>query len=75
MILLDTNIISELMRPMPNSKVVFWLDDQPETDIWISVEDAQIAAIALTADLTLATRNVKDFFEIDKLQIINPWEM
>jgi predicted nucleic acid-binding protein len=60
---------------MPNSKVVFWLDDQPETDIWISVEDAQIAAIALTADLTLATRNVKDFFEIDKLQIINPWEM
>jgi predicted nucleic acid-binding protein len=41
----------------------------------ISVEDAQIAAIALTADLRLATRNVKDFFEIDKLQIINPWEM
>lgn len=36
MILLDTNIVSELMRPMPNSKVIFWLDDQPETDIWIS---------------------------------------
>lgn len=140
MILLDTNIVSELMRPMPNPKVVFWLDEQPETDIWISavtlseillglallpdgkrkwalvgaasqmfendfamrclpfdceaadayalivsqrnrkgrqisVEDAQIAAIALTADLTLATRNVKDFFGIDKLQILNPWEM
>lgn len=139
MILLDTNIVSELMRPMPNPKVVFWLDEQPETDIWISavtlseillglallpdgkrkwalvgaasqmfendfamrclpfdceaadayalivsqrnrkgrqisVEDAQIAAIALTADLTLATRNVKDFFGIEKLQIINPWE-
>jgi predicted nucleic acid-binding protein len=32
-------------------------------------------AIALTADLTLATRNVKDFFGIDELRIINPWEI
>jgi predicted nucleic acid-binding protein len=32
--------------------------------------------IALTADhLTLATRNVKDFFGIDELRIINPWEI
>jgi hypothetical protein len=41
----------------------------------ISVEDAQIAAIALTADLTLATRNVKDFIGIEKLKFINPWEL
>ena len=140
MILLDTNIISELMRPAPNSSVVFWLDDQVETEIWISavtmseillglallpdgkrkrnlveiasqmfendfamrclpfdceaaevyawivsqrnrkgcpisVEEAQIASIAITADLTLATRNVKDFIDIEKLKLINPWEM
>jgi hypothetical protein len=41
----------------------------------ISLEDAQIAAVALTADLTLATRNVKDFTGIEKLNFINPWEL
>lgn len=39
----------------------------------ISTEDAQIAAIALTHNLILATRNVSDFEGIDGLQIINPW--
>lgn len=39
----------------------------------ISTEDAQIAAIALAHDVTLATRNVSDFEGIDGLQIINPW--
>jgi len=39
----------------------------------ISVEDAQIAAISKTANLTLATRNVKDFDHIDGLELINPW--
>ena len=39
----------------------------------ISTEDAQIAAIALAHDMTLATRNVSDFEGIDGLQIINPW--
>jgi toxin FitB len=39
----------------------------------IDTADAQIAAIALAADLTLATRNTKDFDGIDGLQIINPW--
>ena len=28
MILLDTNVISELMRPQPNSNVIEWLDEQ-----------------------------------------------
>lgn len=39
----------------------------------ISVEDAQIASVALSHGLTLATRNVKDFAGIDSLAIINPW--
>ena len=39
----------------------------------ISTEDAQIAAIALTAGLTLATRNTKDFDNIDGLALENPW--
>ena len=138
MILLDTNVLSELMRPMPDPNVVRWLDAWLEWDVWISavtvaeirlgisllpagkrkelllnlaeqmfqedfphrclpfdceaareyalivsernrqghpisVEDAQIAAIARTAGLTLATRNTKDFSEITGLKLVDPW--
>lgn len=138
MILLDTNVLSELMRPIPEPSVVQWIDAIPEWDLWISaitvaeiqlgiallnggkrkrmlgdlaeqmfvedfgdrilpfdylaateyakivadrthigrpisVEDAQIAAIARTADLSLATRNTKDFIDIPGIDLINPW--
>ena len=36
MILLDTNIVSELIRPAPEPKVLEWLDAQPAADVWIS---------------------------------------
>jgi predicted nucleic acid-binding protein len=39
----------------------------------IKLPDAIIAATALTSDLTLVTRNVKDFNQIHGLQIIDPW--
>lgn len=39
----------------------------------ISTEDAQIAAIALAAGLTVATRNTKDFESIQGLTLANPW--
>ncbi|RJR19292.1 MAG: type II toxin-antitoxin system VapC family toxin [Desulfobacteraceae bacterium] len=139
MILLDTNVVSEMMRPVPNSRVILWLDEQLEWDIWISavtvaeiqlgisllpdgspkelllessakmfnedfqdrclpfdceassvyglivsernrrghpisVEDAQIAAIALTAGLTLATRNTRDFLDITGINLLNPFD-
>lgn len=137
MILLDTNVVSEWMRPAPNTAVLNWLDRQPEHSLFlpaiakaeietglsilpngkrkrlliqtaqivldaftqrclsldchttthyariltlsktkgrpISVEDAQIAAIALSNKLTLATRNSADFDFLDELQQINPW--
>lgn len=140
MILLDTNVLSELMRPNPNNGVVKWIDALSDNDVWISaitvgevrlglallpegrrkqtliglaeemfqeeffekclpfdyqaaevyaqivlsrsrqgrpiaVEDAQIAAIALSVDLELATRNVKDFLGIEELKLVNPWEL
>lgn len=40
----------------------------------ISVEDAQIAAVALANGLALATRNERDFASIDGLSVINPWQ-
>ena len=34
MIILDTNVISAVMRPMKNKSVVGWLNRQPAEDIW-----------------------------------------
>ena len=137
MILLDTNVLSEPMRPQPSTKVVNWLDEQPVSELYISsitlaeielglallpdgkrkqalfsaaremlkkfsgrclsfgedeasiyaqiladsrrkgrtitVEDGQIAAVALSNNLVLATRNVKDFEIINSLKTINPF--
>ena len=138
MILLDTNVLSEFMRPRPEMCVVQWLDgqradtlhtsavSQAEIELGlalmpdgkrqhelatsakamfeedfagrclpfdaaaashyahlvaacsrmgrpISVEDAQIAAIALAGGMALATRNTRDFESITGLALINPW--
>jgi len=37
MILLDTNVVSELMRPKPEPSVVAWLADQSATNVFLSV--------------------------------------
>jgi predicted nucleic acid-binding protein len=34
MILLDTNVLSALMRQKPDVEVVHWLDRQPRTSVW-----------------------------------------
>jgi predicted nucleic acid-binding protein len=34
MIILDSNVLSELMRPRPEARVITWLDSQPPTSIW-----------------------------------------
>ena len=36
MIVLDTNVISELMRPVPESRVVDWVDCQADIDVFIT---------------------------------------
>jgi predicted nucleic acid-binding protein len=33
-IIVDTNVLSALMRPVPDTAVVLWLDSQPRTSIW-----------------------------------------
>lgn len=139
MILLDTNVVSELMRPVPNAGVISFLDSYPVSDVWIcaitvaeiymgiallaegkrkailhaaaeqmfiedfsgrylpfdcqaggeyariikarrecgrpvSVEDAQIAAVAVVGGLVLVTRNTRDFSGIAGLGLINPFQ-
>lgn len=138
-ILLDTNVLSELMRTKPAAEVLDWFERQQGASFFvsaitraeillgiallpagkrrdslataaeqmfdedfaghslafdgncateyallvaqrtrcghsISTEDAQIAAIALSHDLPLATRNGKDFTGIEGLIVLNPWE-
>ena len=34
MIILDTNVLSALMRYAPDWQVVAWLDEQPRTSVW-----------------------------------------
>jgi predicted nucleic acid-binding protein len=34
MIILDTNVLSALMRQVPEQSVVDWLDRQPRTSVW-----------------------------------------
>ena len=137
MILLDTNVLSEVMQPRPEPAVMAWIDSQDPDELWtctivmaevlsgldlmpegkrqqqlreraeqmfstlfagrvcafdqraaraygavlktrkavgrpIDEMDALIAAIALTNDATLATRNIPDF-EGCGIPLVNPW--
>ncbi len=137
MIVLDTNVVSELMRPQPKAAVLAWVDAQAAQQLWlcsvvaaelfyglarlpagarkrqlatamqivvldefamrvlafdldaasvyaslvvkreqqgrpVSAADAQIAAICLAQGATLATRNTRDFSDMN-LRLIDPF--
>ena len=36
MIILDTNVISEMMRPNPHYKVITWLDEKDNNELYLS---------------------------------------
>ena len=138
-ILLDTNVLSELMRPRPDQQVMEWFAKHTGDQFYVSAvavaeillgiallpagkrrdalaaaadamfsqefagrclsfdaaaaacyaavvsgrrslgcptttEDAQIASIALAHGYPLATRNSKDFQQINGLTLYNPWD-
>jgi predicted nucleic acid-binding protein len=134
--LLDTNVLSETVRPHPDAGVLRWLEAAPQERLYISALtfgelrkgvsllsegkkrqnllhwlehelagwfegkilavdkdvadkwgfclaqigrtlpaiDSLIAATALTHNLVLVTRNIKDFEGIAGLEVLNPWE-
>ena len=49
MILLDTNVVSEPLRPAPNARVVEWIDSQPLETLFLSA----ITVAELRAGLAL----------------------
>jgi toxin FitB len=36
MVLLDTNVVSEIMLPAPDLRVLHWLNQQPSQSVWIT---------------------------------------
>ena len=43
MIILDTNVLSELMRPKPSANVLRWIEKQPEMEVFTtSITEAEI---------------------------------
>lgn len=52
MILLDTNVLSELIKPHPSNRVVSWISNQPATSLFIStITQAEILyGIAILAE-------------------------
>ena len=55
MIVLDTNIIAALMQPVPNEKVIEWLDCQQHQHLYLP--SIVIAAVSYT-HLTLPTSDL-----------------
>ena len=137
--LLDTNVVSETIRPRPQQLVLGWLAAQNPSDLFLAAQtigelvrgarkvrererrerferwieqdlarqfdgrvlpfdgrsaaiwgrlmgdgdregrrpaaaDAQIAAVAIRHELTLVTRNVRDFARLD-VRLLNPWRV
>ena len=60
--LLDTNVVSELVKRSPHPAVVNFLSAQ--NDLWLS---------AIVVEESVATRNVRDFGDLG-VEVINPWE-
>jgi hypothetical protein len=87
-LLLDTNVLSEVQRPVPDLKVLGWFDAVDEDRVFISVASIaelrrgialmddgrrRAAATALAGNLTLVTRNVRDFTSFG-VPLFNPWD-
>ena len=71
MVLLDTNVISELMKTRPEPKVLHWLDQQFDADLYMSVVSkaeielgiAQLPEGKRKQNLAAAAFEVLDAFE------------
>jgi toxin FitB len=51
-IILDTNVLSALMRNVPDPQVITWLDRQPQTSIWstsVTVFEIQLGLQTMSA--------------------------
>ena len=77
MVLLDTNVISEIMLPAPDSRVLRWLDEQPFQSIWITainLYEIRFGLLSMPAgkkQTTLESRLERWFAEVVRHRIAN----
>ena len=50
MILLDTNVLSELMKPAPEPAIIQWLDAQLDSQIFLTAITAMVGAGFILTD-------------------------
>ena len=79
MILLDTNILSELMRPAPNPAVERWLAAQPDASVFISaITEAELrygaALLPRGKRRTALTAEIAGMLESDFAERILPFD-
>jgi len=67
MILLDTNVISEMPRKHPEEAVTQWLDKQPPEELWIT--SVVLAELLSGIDLMPAGRKQEELAESVELMI------
>jgi len=69
--------VSEWFRdrviPLDTEVLLEWGRIRARSGRTMPVIDSQIAAAAVTHHMTLVTRNVKDFKDIEGISLINPW--
>lgn len=59
MILLDTNVVSEAMRPWPEPGVIRWLDALPASEVWISAVTVAEIRLAWISALVFGPNTAK----------------
>lgn len=62
--MLDTNVVSELMRPVAASVIASWVADRATSSLYLT-------AIAFSRGMAVATRNVRDFADTG-IEVIGP---
>lgn len=73
MILLDTNIISEMMKPIPEDNVLQWIDQQVVSELYItSTTIAEIAYGLYILAKGKRRRALEEAFDGAIMQAFNP---
>lgn len=70
--LLDTNVVSEWVKPQPSPHVIAWLQEVDEDRVFLSV--VSLAEIRRGIELLPSvTRNVQHFVALG-IPLLNPWQ-
>lgn len=80
MIVLDTNVVSEIMRPRPDPAVLAWLDAQAPSELWLTAVGAAelmfgVARLEDGARKQQLARSVSAMLETDFAGQVLPFDL